>query len=297
MDKNQDTVSTVLVTGAGGQVGRALQEIQEHFPGLRLLAAGRDQLDLADPNAARRFLHAHTVDFCIHAAAYTAVDRAESEPEMAHRVNAAGSGYLAAACAEAGAPLIYLSSDYVYHNTLNRPLREDDPTTPKGVYARAKLAGEQLAREAQPQTMIVRTSWVYSPFGSNFVHTMLRLGRQRPDVSVVYDQIGAPTYAHDLARALLTIIEQAAQGNIAPDRWAAIYNYANEGVTSWYDFAVAIFEESGVNCRVFPIESKDYPTPAQRPSFSVLNKEKIKTNFGLTIPHWRQSLRHCLKRL
>ncbi len=290
-------MTTILITGAGGQVGRELLAWQEALPAFRLLAPPRAELDLTDADSIRRTLSAGDIDYCINCAAYTAVDRAEEEPEQARLVNAAGAGLLARACAEAGVPLLHLSTDYVYHNQLNRPLREDDPTTPRGVYARTKLEGDRLVLAGHPRSLIIRTSWVYSPFGHNFVKTMLRLGRERPVVRVVYDQIGAPTYARDLARALLTIVERAEAGQAPADAWGQVYHYANEGVCSWYDFAMAIFERCCIQCPVEPIESVDFPTPAPRPPFSVLNKDKIKDRFQLQIPHWRDSLQDCLERL
>jgi len=287
----------IIVIGATGQVGRELDNWREAFPGFRFYAPGRSELDLADPGSIRRTLSQAGEAFCINCAAYTAVDRAESEPEQARLINATGAGRLAEACAEAGIPLIHLSTDYVYHNHLNRPLREDDPTHPRGVYAKTKLEGDRLVLDRHPDSMVIRSSWIYSPFGNNFVKTMLRLGSERPLLRVVYDQIGAPTYARDLARALLDIIALTETGQAPADTWGRIYHYANEGVCSWYDFAMAIFERCGINCLVEAIESIDFPTPAPRPCFSVLNKDRIKDTFGLRIPHWRDSLQDCLERL
>jgi dTDP-4-dehydrorhamnose reductase len=192
-------------------------------------------------------------------------------------------------------PFIHLSTDYVYHNRHNTPLQEHDPVNPKSVYARTKLAGERAAQKAHPQAMMLRTSWVYAPTGNNFVKTMLRLGKERPALNVVFDQIGTPTYAPDLAEAILHILEKLENKEVAPEQLAGIWHYSNEGVASWYDFAVAVMEIAGLPCIVRPIETKDYPTPAQRPPFSVLNKGKIKSAFGLEIPHWRESLRVCLR--
>ena len=287
----------ILITGAAGQVGRELIARQDDFPGMTFFPAGRATLDITDPEAADRFLELHSIDYCINCAAYTAVDKAEAEPETARRVNVEGAAMLARACARHGTALIHLSSDYVYHNSLNRPLLEDDPTTPRGTYARTKLEGDRKVTELHPQSVIVRTSWIYAPFGKNFVTTMLQLGREREEIRVVYDQIGTPTYAQDLALALLHMIERREEGSIKKGEWPGIYHYANEGVTSWYDFAASIFEQCCINCRVHPIESKDFLTPAERPPFSLLNKRKIKNTFGLQIPHWRKSLQDCLERL
>ena len=284
----------ILIPGSAGQVGRALLNLAQAFPDFQFLPVTREELNIGDAGSVDRFFTGRRIDYCINCAAYTAVDKAESEPEQARLVNVTGAANLARACSRSGAPLLHLSSDYVYHNSLNRPLREDDPTEPAGVYAQTKLEGERLALELHEQTLVVRSSWIYGISGHNFVRTMLRLGRERSHLRVVYDQIGAPTYAHDLARALLTITEKIHQGQITAGRWPGVYNYANEGVTSWFDFSVAIFELCHLKCQVEAIESKDFPTPAKRPSFSVLNKEKIKSTFNLEIPHWRASLINCL---
>ncbi len=230
----------------------------------------------------------------INCAAYTAVDKAEIESRKARKINVFGTKYLAEACAELGIPLIHFSTDYVYHNRQNTPFLETDPVSPKGVYARTKLAGERAALRAQPLSMIIRTSWVYSNFGQNFVKTMLRLGSERATLKVVADQIGSPTYAPGLAEAVLSIIQKVESGEVPKESIAGIWHYSNEGVASWYDFAAAIFEIENILCQVRPIATKDYPTPAKRPPFSVLDKSKIKAAFGLEIPHWRESLRRCL---
>jgi dTDP-4-dehydrorhamnose reductase len=288
---------SILITGAGGQVGRELLALRKSFPALSLLPAGHRTLDITDPAAIAGFLDRRPVNYCINCAAYTAVDRAESEPELARRINVEGPALLATCCAERRIPLLHLSSDYVYHNRLNRPLREEDPTTPKSVYARTKLAGDQQVLKHHPYSIVVRTSWVYAAFGHNFVKTMIRLGKERESLRIVYDQVGAPTYGHDLAKALLLIIEKIDRREVASNKWPGIYHYANEGVTSWYDLALTIFELCGINCCVEPIESKEYPTPASRPSFSLLNKNKIKNTFDIDIPHWKSSLQDCLERL
>lgn len=233
----------------------------------------------------------------MNCAAYTAVDKAESEPVLAKKINVSGAKNLAEACVGQGIPLVHLSTDYVYHNRQNTPFRESDPVSPKSVYARTKLAGDRAALKANPLAIIVRTSWVYSEFGNNFVKTMLRLGAERPALNVVFDQIGTPTYAPDLAAAILKIIQKVENKEVVPKNAAGIWHYSNEGVTSWYDFAQAIFEIKNLACRVNPIETKDFPTPAARPPFSLLNKGKIKAVFGLEIPYWRDSLAICLRKL
>jgi len=286
----------LLVTGAGGQLGQELARLKTAYPGFHFLLPGRDELDITDKHALQHYFDKHPVDACINCAAYTAVDRAEEEVEKARLVNAIAPGWLASKCREAGIPLIHFSTDYVYHNEQNRPFVETDPTTPNSVYARTKLAGERAALEANPHTIIIRTSWVYSSFGHNFVKTMLRLGKERENLRVVFDQIGTPTYAHDLAGACLEIMQQFMNSD-DNRQFSGIYHYSNEGVCSWYDFAVAIFQLTGTKCDVEPIETSQYPTPAERPPFSVLNKRKIKEAFGLKVPYWRESLSRCLSTL
>lgn len=288
---------TILITGASGQVGQELQVLASQFPDFQFLFTNRDVLDIADKAAVQAFFESHPIDYCINCAAYTAVDKAESEPDVAYHINVKGVMNLAEACKNIGAILIHLSSDYVYHNLNCTPLKESDPTFPQSVYAQTKLDGEQAALNIHEQTMVIRTSWVYSSFGHNFVKTMLRLGKERPALRVVYDQIGTPTYARDLAQVLLDIIQKAENDIVDRNLLQGIYNYSNEGVTSWYDFAKAIFEISKIDCKVTPIETKDYPTPAKRPPFSVLHKNKIKTAFGVEIPHWREGLKRCLTTL
>ncbi len=290
-------MAKVIVTGANGQVGRELQVLAGHFPEFQFHFTSRFNLDITDEQAVQHFFNQHPADYCINAAAYTAVDRAEEEPEAAERTNALAPRYLAEACAQQNIPMLHFSTDYVYHNDVNRPLLESDETCPAGVYARTKLAGEQAALEAHSKTMILRTSWVYSVFGHNFVKTMLRLGRERDRLTVVYDQIGSPTHARSLARAAIAILQQYEQGAVPREQQHGIYNYSNEGVCSWYDFALAIFEMSGIDCEVAPILSKDFPTPAARPSYSVMDKSKFKAAFGLNIPHWRDDLKAMMTTL
>jgi dTDP-4-dehydrorhamnose reductase len=287
----------LLIPGANGQVGRSLLQLATAYSHLELHAAPSQTLDIGDRAAVDRFFRENPVRWCINCAAYTAVDKAEAEPDRARAVNVAGARNLAAACARHGAGMIHLSTDYVYHTRQNTPFRETDAVRPRGVYAKTKLAGERAVQKALPGAMIVRTSWVYAPFGQNFVRTMLRLGAERPVLRVVADQIGTPTYAPDLAAALLSIIDRVERGGADRAALAGIWHYSNEGVASWYDFACAIMELAGLDCRVEPIETSDYPTPAARPPFSVLNKAKIRAAFGLEIPHWRISLVECLRML
>ncbi len=281
----------VLVTGANGQVGSELQKLSANYPAFQWHFTDHSELDITNEAAVQQYFEQHSFDYCINCAAYTAVDKAESEAERAAAINVEGVRHLAQACYQNRTRLLHLSTDYVYHSGQNTPFVEGAPTDPQSVYGNTKLAGELAAIAAQPETLIIRTAWVYSSFGHNFVKTMLRLGRERNQLSVVFDQVGSPTYARDLAQAILTIITQE------PATFRGIYHYSNEGVCSWYDFAHAIFELQGLPCTVQPIETSDYPTPAQRPPFSLLNKAKIKADFGLAIPHWRDSLRACLELL
>ncbi len=293
-----DSPTRILVTGAHGQLGREIMTLGTNFPDWQLIPTDRQELDISRRDDVLRFFDRHPIDYCINCAAYTAVDEAERQPGIARQLNTLGPAFLAEACLASGATMLHFSTDYVYHTRHNQPYREDARTNPQGVYARTKLEGDQWVLQTLPNSIILRTSWVYSPFGNNFVKTMLRLAAERDSLRVVYDQIGAPTYARDLAAATLTIIRHLANGpETERQSLGGIYHYSNEGVTSWYDFALAIFELEHISCRVFPIESKDFPTLANRPFFSILNKDKIKQTFKLEIPHWRESLQDCLQRL
>lgn len=287
----------ILITGANGQLGQCFRQLAARYLQWRFIFCSSSELDIGSRRAVGDFFQKERIDCCVNCAAYTAVDKAESERRQAVRVNVRGARNLAEACAATGIPMVHLSSDYVYHNRQNTPFREDDPVSPKSVYARTKLAGDRAVLKAHPLALVIRTSWVYSEFGHNFVKTMLRLGAERPALNVVFDQIGTPTYAPDLAEAILQIIGKVQNGEVDRQTAAGIWHYSNEGVTSWYDFACAIFDIRKMTCRVSPIETKDFPTPARRPPFSLLNKAKIKAAFGIRIPHWRESLEICLQKL
>jgi len=289
------TKMTILITGANGQLGQCFRELAAGNPAWRFLYVDINELDITNRRAVFSFFEKNAVQWCINCAAYAAVDKAESEPELARKVNVAGAKNLAAACARQDIPIIHFSTDYVYHGRQNAPFREDDPVSPKGVYARTKLAGDRAVLKANPLGMVIRTSWLYSLYGQNFLRTMLRLGAERPSIGVVFDQVGTPTYAPDLAAAVLQIVQKVENKAVERASIAGIWHYSNEGVTSWYDFARAIFELKNLPCRVNAIESKDFPTPVERPPYSVLNKAKIKAAFGLEIPWWRESLEGCLK--
>ncbi len=288
-------MTSILVTGSKGQVGCELQFLAKNYPNFSFVFTDYEELDITDATAVMQAFETHQFDYCINCAAYTAVDKAESDAEKARQINVVGVEHLAAACEKTGAQLLQLSTDYVYHNSQNTPFKEDDITNPQSVYASTKLAGDEAA--LAKGGMVIRTSWVYSSHGHNFVKTMLRLGAERDKLTIIFDQIGTPTYARPLAGAMLRIIQKAEQNTSMKARMAGIYHYSNEGVTSWYDFAMAIFEIRNINVNVLPIETKDYPTPAKRPPFSVLNKGKIKEAFDITIPYWKDSLKKCLEML
>lgn len=282
----------VLLTGANGQLGR---ELVECAPGVDLIALGRDALDIGDANAVTERLAAVAPEVVINAAAYTAVDRAEAEPELAHRGNATGAGNLARACATLGIRLLHVSTDFVFDGRASEPYRPGDATGPLGVYGQSKLAGEREVLDALPEAVILRTGWVYSRFGGNFVKTMLRLMAERDSLNVVCDQVGSPTWAAGLAGALW---EFAARPGLA-----GTYHWSDAGVCSWYDFAVAIGEE-GLACgllerpvTVRPIPASDYPTPARRPAFSVLDKTTAWRDLECAGVHWRVQLRQMLRGL
>ena len=274
----------ILVTGAYGQLGSEIKELAALYPSFNFLYTDVDSLDITSDEAVEQFFAENKVEAVINCAAYTAVDRAETDEGNTLLVNAIAPGILAKCAAKTAATMIHISTDYVFAGNASQPYSEEDQVDPQGVYGRTKLEGEQRVLAENPDSVIVRTSWLYSAFGNNFVKTMLRLGREREGLKVVSDQVGTPTYAADLANTLLRIIEKSDQ--IVP----GIYHYSNEGVASWYDFALAIFELSGIKCKVQPVESHEFPTPAKRPHYSVLKKSKIKNTFGIEIPYWRDSL-------
>ncbi|HXO74280.1 MAG TPA: dTDP-4-dehydrorhamnose reductase [Puia sp.] len=281
----------IIVTGAGGQLGQELQVLAGAFPLFDFVFADRNQLPVNDPVRVSAFFDEYRPDWCINCAAYTAVDKAESEKEAAFGINGDAPGYLARACRNTGARLVHISTDYVFDGNSATPLREDDGTDPVNIYGASKLEGEKQALQIHPDgTVIIRTSWVYSEFGNNFVKTMIRLMTERAAINVVNDQIGSPTYAADLAAAILHIIKAS---HFVP----GIYNYSNEGEISWYDFALAIHKLIGSSCTVSPIASVDYPTPARRPHYSLLDKSLIKKTYDIHIADWHASLAICIRRL
>ena len=279
----------VLVTGSKGQLGSELKDLvsDDNF-----YFTDRDTLDIVDKEAVENFCKENSIDAIINCAAYTAVDKAEEDVENADRINHLAVKYLAEVAKENGIKLVHISTDYVFDGENFRPYVESDMTHPNGVYGSTKLAGEEALKAINPKdSIIIRTSWVYSSFGTNFVKTMLRLGKERETLGVIFDQVGTPTYARDLARAILHILPKIKSETVE------IYNYSNEGVLSWYDFAKEIMKMAKIECKVDPIETKAYPTPAKRPHYSLLNKAKIKETFKIEIPYWKDGLDECLRKM
>ncbi len=282
----------ILVTGSNGQLGSEIRQLEKQYPAFTFTYTDVDELDLTDEKAVDNFLKNGQFDFCINCAAYTAVDKAEDDRGLARLINATAVEYLTKACATHHTFLVHISTDYVFDGTNYRPYVETDPPSPNSFYGLTKREGEEAVEKFTDKCLIIRTSWLYSSFGNNFVKTMLRLGKEREELGVVVDQIGTPTYAGDLARAILDIL----CSKKIKER-VNIYHYSNEGVISWYDFAQAIIRESGTDCKINAIESKDFPAKANRPFYSVLNKAKIKKDFGLEVPYWLESLKLVLEQL
>lgn len=282
----------ILVTGANGQLGREMQRLGAVSPN-NYLFTDVAELDITDPEAVRRCVTGNRIEAIVNCAAYTNVERAEEDEATADRLNRAAVGNLARAAAEADALLVHVSTDYVFDGCISLPYTEEDPTAPRSAYGRTKLAGEEAVRASGCRHLILRTAWLYSEYGNNFLKTMLRLTAERETLNVVFDQVGTPTYAGDLALAIFSILE----GGL--DRGhEGTYHFSDEGVCSWYDFAVEIARAAGHDrCRISPCRTADYPTKAVRPAFSVLDKGKLKRTFGIEIPHWRESMFYCLKRL
>jgi len=280
-------MQTVLVTGSKGQLGNEVQVLAPSYSQFEFIFTDVEELDICDRKAVENYFAKRKIDVLLNCAAYTAVDKAEEDVELCYRINEKAVGILGEIAAEYGTRVVHVSTDYVFDGTSYRPYTEDMPVCPATVYGKSKLAGEQLLMDACPAAVIVRTSWLYSSFGNNFVKTMIRLGKERDTLNVIFDQVGTPTYAADLADTLLQII--------SADKFVpGIYHYSNEGVCSWYDFTISIHKMAGINCRVLPIESKDYPAKTPRPHYSVLNKNKIKSNYNIQISHWEDGLRRCM---
>ncbi len=279
----------VLVTGSNGQLGSEIKELSVDYKN-NYYFTDKDALDITNEEAIKNFIEANSIDTIINCAAYTAVDKAEEDEVNADKINHLAVKYLAQISKEKNIKLIHISTDYVFDGTNHKPYSENDTTNPNSVYGRTKLDGEKAMQAISPKhSIIIRTSWVYSSFGNNFVKTMLRLGKDRESLGVIFDQVGTPTYARDLAKIILEIIPKIENEDVE------IYNYSNEGVLSWYDFAKEIMRMAKLDCQINPIETKEYPTPAIRPHYSLLNKSKIKEQFSITIPYWKDSLDNCLR--
>jgi len=280
----------ILVTGANGQLGKELKQLEHSYPAYKFIFLSREDLPIHHFELVRNFFKGYHPQYLINCAAYTAVDKAESEKELAFQVNGEAVGVLAAVCKEYGTHFLHISTDYVFDGNGTAPYRPDAPTNPQSVYGASKLMGEQQAVAFNAESIIIRTSWVYSAFGKNFVKTMMKLMAEREDISVVNDQVGSPTYAADLAGVIMHIIDSG--------KWApGIYHYSNEGVINWYEFALAIKEISQSACRVHPIPSSQYPTPAKRPSYSVMDTSGLSQIWPVAPRPWKESLASCMARL
>ena len=285
----------ILVTGGNGQLGKEIQELAQAYPQFEFVFLSKEDLPINNFELVRVFFDAVKPAYCINCAAYTAVDKAESEKDLAFQVNGEAVGVMAAICKERNVRFIHISTDYVFNGEGNYPYTENFPTDPVNAYGASKLEGEKQALQLNPDCLIIRTSWVYSSFGKNFVKTMIRLMNEKDEIKVVHDQIGSPTYAADLVKVILNIVAnvQSTKGKWEP----GIYNYSNEGIISWFEFAQAIKEIINCPCEVKPIKTADYPTPAKRPAYSVLDKTKIQETFGVQLKDWRESLGICIKKI
>ncbi|WP_373843465.1 dTDP-4-dehydrorhamnose reductase [Bacteroides heparinolyticus] len=280
----------ILVTGANGQLGNEMQVLSEEHARHTYFFTDVQELDICDEQAVHEFVKSNRIDVIVNCAAYTAVDKAEDNQDLCDKLNHVGSGYLAAAAESCGTALIHISTDYVFDGTGHLPYTEEAAPCPNSVYGATKLAGEQAVMANCSRAMIIRTAWLYSIYGNNFVKTMLKLGQERDTLGVVFDQIGTPTYAYDLACAIFSAINRG----IVP----GVYHFSNEGVCSWYDFTLAIHRLAGITtCKVSPLHTDEFPAKAPRPHYSVLDKTKIKKTFDIEIPHWMDSLGACIKKL
>lgn len=280
----------ILVTGANGQLGNEMQVLARENLQHTYFFTDVQELDICDEQAVYAYVSEHKIDIIVNCAAYTAVDKAEDNVELCNKLNNIAPGYLARAAQANGAAMIQVSTDYVFDGTAHIPYTEEEPTCPASVYGSTKLAGEQNVMDHCEKAMVIRTAWLYSIYGNNFVKTMIRLGQERDSLGVIFDQIGTPTYANDLAQAIFAAINKGVVGGI--------YHFSDEGVCSWYDFTIAIHRLAGIaSCKVKPLHTADYPAKAPRPHYSVLDKTKIKDTFGIEIPHWEESLKRCINQL
>ena len=280
----------ILITGCNGQLGNEMQLLEESHPQHSYFNTDVAELDITNQEAIETFVEEHHIDGIVNCAAYTAVDKAEDNEELCTKLNAEAPAYLAAAIGKRGGWMIQISTDYVFDGTQHTPYTEEADTCPNSVYGKTKLVGELNVQKFCAQSMIIRTAWLYSTFGNNFVKTMIRLGKEKPELGVIFDQIGTPTYARDLAVAIFAAIEQG----IVP----GVYHFSNEGVISWYDFTKAIHRIAGITtCHVRPLHTSEYPTPSKRPHYSVLDKTKIKHTYNIEVPYWEESLAECIAKL
>ena len=280
----------ILVTGCNGQLGNEMQLLEAKHPQHTYFNTDVAELDITDQKAVEAFVSDNEIDGIVNCAAYTAVDKAEENKELCATLNTVAPAYLAAAIEKRGGWIIQISTDYVFDGTKHTPYVETDTPCPNSVYGSTKLEGELGVTKCCKRAMVIRTAWLYSTFGNNFVKTMIRLGQERPELGVIFDQIGTPTYAHDLAVAIFEAFEQGVK--------PGVYHFSNEGVISWYDFTKAIHRIAGIKaCKVRPLHTEEYPTPANRPHYSVLDKTKIKQTYGIEIPYWEESLEACIKKL
>jgi dTDP-4-dehydrorhamnose reductase len=283
-------MSKILVFGASGQLGHCLKKVAAEQGVTNIIFPGEGEANILDEGGLKKMFEEHQPQYCVNCAAYTAVDKAEDDVDTARKVNRDGAANLARLCKTYGATMVHVSTDFVFEGNTTQPLVETDHAAPINVYGLTKLEGEQAVVELLPEHYILRTSWLYSEYGNNFVKTMLRLGAEKDELKIIADQVGTPTYAIDLAACILSIIEK-------DNQQYGIYHYSNEGVTSWYDFAMGIFDISNTQVKVHPVRTSEYVTRAVRPAFSVMDKNKVKSAFDIEIPYWRKSLEVCIKRL
>lgn len=281
-------MKTILVTGSKGQLGNEMQLAAVRYPQFNYLYTDVDELNICDKMALNAFVKANSIDFIVNCAAYTAVDKAEDDVDLCYKINSDAVRNIGEVASENDIKVVHVSTDYVFDGTNYLPYSEDQEVCPATVYGKSKLAGEQALTQSCTDSVIIRTAWLYSSFGNNFVKTMIKLGAERDTLNVIFDQVGTPTYAADLADAILSVISAE---NFIP----GIYHFSDEGVCSWYDFTKSIHKIAGISCNVKPIETKDYPARTPRPHYSVLNKAKIKLTYGIEIPHWEESLEKCIK--
>ena len=286
-------MKTIWVTGANGQLPSEIKILSSQFSGCRFLFTNREQVPIENYEAVSIFFQQEAIDIVINCAAYTAVDKAESDRDRAFAINAYAVEDLAKTSLKKNATFIHVSTDYVYDGRKSEPLKESDPTGPVNVYGESKLKGEQLALAANPGSIIIRTSWVYSSFGNNFVKTMMRLFSEKKEINVVNDQVGCPTYAADLAKTILRFVNRIAKG----EKFAGIYNYSNSGATTWYEFAKEISSDVGSACIINPVPTSSFPTPAKRPLYSLMDTSKISDALQMAIPDWKESLKVCIRRI